>query len=121
MSEPTQEFDHRAGKPRKRRSVRVLAWTLAPLALAVALGAAFLSTDTALQMLIRRAIATSEGRLDIVGAKGSLLSTVRIERLTWRGDTMAIDAEQLAVTWTPADLFSRRLRVNGVGAKRIAL
>ncbi|MEJ7668745.1 MAG: translocation/assembly module TamB domain-containing protein [Casimicrobiaceae bacterium] len=121
MSEPTQEFDQCAGKPRKRRSVRVLAWTLALLALAVALGVAFLSTDTALQMLIRRAIATSEGRLDIVGAKGSLLSTVRIESLTWRGDTMAIDAEQLAVTWTPADLFSRRLRVNGVGAKRIAL
>ncbi|MGI8894262.1 MAG: hypothetical protein ACR2HE_01175, partial [Casimicrobiaceae bacterium] len=121
MNEPAQEFDHSAGKSRMRRSVRVLAWTLAGLALIIALGAAFLATDTALQMLIRRAVAGSEGRLDIVGAKGSLLSTVRIARLAWRGDTMAIDAEQLAVTWTPADLLSRRLSVNGVEAKRVAL
>ncbi len=104
-----------------RRGVRVLAWTLAGLALLLALGAAFLTTDAALQMLIRRVIVASEGRLDIVSAEGSLLSTVRIARLAWRGDTMAVDAEQLAVTWTPADLLSRQLRVKGVGAKRIAL
>ena len=121
MSETIQQADSRAGKPLIHRGVRMLAWTLAGLTLFLALGAAFLTTDTALQMLIQRAIAASEGRLDIVGARGSLLSTIRIDRVTWRGDTMAIDADELAVTWTPADLLSRRLVVKEVGAKRIAL
>ena len=121
MSDPTQELDRGVADSRPRPGLRLLPWTLAGLALILVLSAVFLTTDTALQMVTRRAIAASEGRLDIVGARGSLLSAVLIDRLAWRGDTMAIDAEQLAVTWTPAGLLSRQLNVNSVSAKRIAL
>ncbi len=82
-------------------------------------GVWFLGTQAALDMLLERAMARSNGRLAIDGATGSLLSTVHIERLRWRGDDVALDAAGIALTWSPLDLFSRRFNVQGFAAQQL--
>ena len=88
---------------------------------AVGAGIAFLASPLALELLRSRAIHASEGRLSIEGAEGSLLSTVRIGRLAWHGDELDVEADQLALTWRPTDLLSKRFNVDGLGAKRLAI
>ncbi len=108
--------------PTRRRRWPGVLLTLAVLlaALAVA-GYAFLGTQTALDWVLQRAVAETQGRLSIDGARGSLLSTVQVGRITWRGDDVDVEAEAIALTWSPTALLSRRIAVSGLGAKRIAL
>ena len=81
--------DERAPRPAGRRWARVaLAIPAAVAIVAVALAGAafvFLGTQAALDLAVREIIARSEGRLAIEGAEGSLLSTVRVRRITWTG------------------------------------
>ncbi|MCC7325889.1 MAG: translocation/assembly module TamB domain-containing protein [Burkholderiales bacterium] len=88
------------------------------LALVALLGAAYLAlgTQAALDFVVRRAIDQSEGRLAIENAEGSLLSTVRVARIAWRGDDMDVEAREIALSWSPLDLVSRRFIVHGLGA-----
>ena len=69
----------------------------------------------------RRAVAAADGHLTIEGAEGSLLSTVRIARIAWRGDEVDVEARETALTWSPFDLLSRKLIVQGLGAQRLSL
>jgi hypothetical protein len=82
-------------------------------------GAYWLSTQSALDVLLGRAVARSEGRLTVEGATGSLLSTVHIDRLRWKGDEVTLDATGVALTWSPTDLLSRRFNAKGFGAQRL--
>lgn len=109
-------------RPRRRRWVRALGAMLVALVAVVAVVAAggyWLSTQSALDWLLARAAARSEGRLDVEGATGSLLSTVHIARLRWRGDEVALEASGVALTWTPFDLFSRRFHAQGFAAQHL--
>jgi len=112
-----------AQPPRRkvRRFWRVLSAIV--LALAAMLFFAYwtLDTQTALDYVVRRAVAAAEGHLTIEGAEGSLLSTVRIARIAWHGDEIDVEARETAVAWSPLDLLSRRLIVRGLGAKELAL
>ncbi len=63
----------------------------------------------------------AEGHLVIEGAEGSLLSTVRIARLKWTGDELDVEARETAVSWSPFDLVSRKVSVNGFGAKLLSI
>ena len=80
-----------------------------------------LGSQAALDYVVRRAVAAAEGHLTIEGAEGSLLSTVRIARIAWQGDEMNVEASETAVAWSPIDLVSRKLVVQGLGAKRLSL
>ncbi|MEP6943658.1 MAG: hypothetical protein ABI981_12015, partial [Betaproteobacteria bacterium] len=108
-----------APAPRARRWLRRIALSLVALAALVALGAYWLSTQSALDALLGRAVARSEGRLSVEGATGSLLSTVHIDRLRWQGDEVTLEATGVALTWSPTDLLSRRFNAKGFGAQRL--
>ncbi|MEO8507471.1 MAG: translocation/assembly module TamB domain-containing protein [Betaproteobacteria bacterium] len=111
--------------PRRRRRWprALLGSALLLVALLVALlgGAyAFLGTQAALNYVVQRAITEGEGHLAIEGAEGSLLSTVRVSRITWQGDEVDVEARDMALAWSPWDLVSRRFIVHGLGAKYLA-
>ncbi len=106
---------------RKRRWLRWIAGSAFALVLLLALGYAYLGSQAALEFALARAVTASAGRLTIEGAEGSLLSTVRLARLAWRGDELDVEARELALAWNPIDLVSRQFTVTGLGAKRITL
>lgn len=81
----------------------------------------WLGTESALHYVLGRAVAASEGRLTVEGARGSLLSLVRVDRLAWKGDDVDVEAREMALAWSPFDLISRRFSVSGLGAKHIAI
>lgn len=107
--------------PRRRRGARVGIGSGIVLILIGAAATAFLSSQTALEMVIARALAASEGRLTIQGAAGSLLSTVRVARIAWRGDDVDVEADDMALTWSASGLFVRQVNVTGLGAHRLAI
>jgi autotransporter translocation and assembly factor TamB len=72
-------------RTRKRRVARALAITFALLVLATAAGIAFVASEAGLAIAARILIARSEGRLHIENPSGSLLSSIRIQHLEWRG------------------------------------
>ncbi len=106
---------------RARRWWRVVV-VLVSLVVAIIVGGVwFLGTQMALDALLERAMARSHGRLAIHGATGSLLSTVHIDRLQWRGDDVSLEATGVALTWSPRDLFSRRFNAQGFGAQHLVV
>jgi translocation and assembly module TamB len=82
---------------------------------------AFLGTETALKLAIDFMITRSDGRLAVEEPVGSLWSTVRVKRLTWKGPEATLSADEIALDWTPAALLSRGIVVEGLGAQRIDL
>ena len=107
--------------PRRRRGTRIgIGFAIAIILIGAAV-TAFLSSQTALEMVIARALAASEGRLTIQGAAGSLLSTVRVARIAWRGDDVDVEADDMALTWSAGGLFVRQVNVTGLGAHRLAI
>ena len=111
--------------PAPRHKLRWLRRALSAIVLVLAATLFFvywaLDTQTALDYVVRRAVAAAGGHLTIEGAEGSLLSTVRIARIAWHGDEIDVEARETAVVWSPFDLLSRKLTVRGLGAKEISL
>jgi translocation and assembly module TamB len=100
---------------------RVLLAVLVLIVAAIAGLYAFMGSQAALDYAVRRAVEAAQGHLAIEGAQGSLLSTVRIERIKWTGDGVDVEAREVAVAWSPLDLLSRKVSVSGLGAKRLAI
>ena len=115
-----------APPPRRRRRwprvlLRVISWLLVAL-LVMLLGIYMaLGSQAALDYIVGRAVAEAEGHLTIEGAEGSLLSTVRIARIAWKGDDIDVEARETALAWTPLDLVSRKFIVKGLGAQRLSI
>ncbi len=107
-------------KPR-HRWLRVVVLLGCLVIAVIAGGVWFLGTQAALDVLLERVVARSNGRLAVSGATGSLLSTVHIDRLQWRGDDLTLDATGVSLTWSPTDLFSRRFNAQGFAAQRLAV
>ena len=103
------------------RWLRRGSWVGVAVILALAGGIAWLATQSALDLAIARAVAASEGRLTVSGATGSLLSTVRVARIAWRGDDVEVEADDAALTWSVLGLFTRHVNVSGLGAHRLAI
>lgn len=101
--------------------LRHVSWFGVALVLLLAGGIAWLGTPAALDLAIARAVAASEGRLTVEGASGSLLSTVRVDRIAWRGDDVQVEADDMALTWSVVGLFTRHVNVTGLGAHRLAI
>jgi len=108
-------------RARRRRWWRWVAWPFVGLLAVLVLGYVFLGSQAALDYVLQRAVAEGQGRLTIEGAQGSLLSTIRVARIAWKGDEVDVEAREIALTWSPLDLVSRRFIVQGLGAKRLSL
>jgi len=104
-----------------RRAGRRFAIACALAMVTAGAGIAFLASDTALELVLRTVVARSDGRLGIEEPTGSLLSTVRAKRIAWLGSDATLTADQVALTWSPAALFSRGIVVRSVSAQHIAL
>ena len=81
----------------------------------------FLGTQSGIDFVVREVVARSGGALEIEGATGSLLDTVRIRRVEWRGRDTRATADDVALAWNPLALFSRGIVVRGLGAARLTL
>ncbi len=103
------------------RWVLHFSWVGAVLVVAIGAGIAWLTTQQALDLAVARAVGASEGRLTVEHATGSLLSTVRVARIAWRGDDVDVEADDMALTWSVVGLFTRHVNVSGLGAHRLAI
>ena len=124
MSEPatdTAKVNVRPPRSLWGHLLRTVVWSTVALLLLAAAIVAFLRSELALELAIARAVGASEGRLTIEGAQGSLLSTVRVARIAWRGDGADVEADNMALTWSLAGLVTRKVRITGLGAHRITL
>ena len=110
--------------PSRRRTRRALRGVAIALGLAVVAGVGgylFVASELALRLAVRVLIDRSEGRLTVEAPMGSLLSTVRIKRLTWQGPEATLAADEIALNWNPLALGLRGIVVKGVGVQRISL
>jgi translocation and assembly module TamB len=107
--------------PRRRLRIALLALALLA-ALLSALGgavASWLGTESMLQSVVARAVEGSGGRLEVESPAGSLLGTVRADRVRWVDGGTVVDLEGLAVTLDWRGLAARRLRVASAQVARI--
>lgn len=93
------------------------------LAVAASCGAlvAFLGSETALRLAIGQIERASGGRLRVEEPTGSLLDTIRAERIAWSGPTGNATANDVALDWSPRALWSRRVAIKGLGIRRLDL
>jgi len=122
--EPAAQSVSAGPVPPKRGTLRALRRLAIAAGLAVAALAgtyAFLASESALGLAVRILVARSEGRLSIDEPAGSILSTVRVKRLAWQGPAARVTADEIALTWSPAALWSRGIVIHGLGAQRIAV
>ncbi len=114
---------------RARSSWRWLRLALAAVGVAFAIGIvaaaaagyAWLQTPAALAWAIERIHSQSQGRLVVVGASGSLLSTVQVRELRYRDDAVELVAEEVALEWSPRALWSRTIHIAALGGQRIVV
>ncbi len=79
----------------------------------------FLSSPASVALAARELAIRSEGRLGIEGATGSLLDTVQVRRLTWRGPSSTTVATDVVMTWSPLALWSRGIVIHSFAAERV--
>jgi translocation and assembly module TamB len=107
----------------RRRALRIAAWTLAGIGVAVialvALVALFAGSETGLPYVLGQLERYSGGRLTIEGAQGSLWSKLNVATLRWKGDATTIVARDVVVEWDPGALTRRELHVIALGARTI--
>jgi translocation and assembly module TamB len=107
--------------PRRRLRIALLALALLA-ALLSALGGAvagWLGTESMLQSVVARAVEGSGGRLEVDAPTGSLLGTVRADRVRWVDGGTVVALDGLAVTLDWRGLAARRLRVASAQVARI--
>ena len=104
---------------RRRRLRRVVFATVAALVLALVAGGAWLGTQSALEFGVAQLAARSGGRIVVTGASGSLLSTMQAQRIVYRADDLVVTLDDVALTWSPAALWSRAIEINRLQARRV--
>ncbi len=111
----------RHSRSRWRWALRALAVLLVALAATAATLFAWLRSPAALDFVVQEITARSGGTLRLEGAEGSLLSTLQARSLTYRDGDFSVVAENVALEWSPAALWSRTLRIRGLGAQKITV
>ncbi len=111
---------------RARRALRhgaALALAVLAAFLIVFLAAAWtlVTRETGVAFIAGELVARSGGALEIDGASGVLVDTVRAKRIVWRGPTATVTATDVALTWRPSMLWSRGIVVEGLGAQRLTI
>ena len=124
---PQPDPPNAAPTRRRWRIVALVAVVLVAVVLAAVLvigGIAaqrWLASEAALEFLAAELTARSGGRIAIEGAEGSLASTMRLQRLTYRDPPLTIVAEDVALDWSPSALWSKALAVNRLDARRVTV
>ena len=112
-------------KSRARRVARALAWSvfgaLVGVIVLVAGVTLFVGSETGLPYVLGQITRLTDGRLEVDGARGSLLSKLRVAELRWRGETTTVIARDVVVEWQPSALARGELRVNALGAQSVDL
>jgi translocation and assembly module TamB len=122
-SEPKTSALH-STRPRRawRRGAAVaLALLVALVIIFLAASWTLVSQQTGVDWLVRELVARSGGALEIDGASGVLIDTVRAKRIVWRGPIATVTATDVALTWRPSLLWSRGIVVEGLGAQQLTL
>jgi translocation and assembly module TamB len=104
-----------------RAFVRALGATFALLVIVAVALLALLSTEPGLEWFAGELVARSGGALEIDGASGALVDTVRARRIAWHGADSRVVATDVALTWRPWALFSRSIEVHGLGARTLEI
>lgn len=91
------------------------------LALGVALLGWLAGTTGGLRTLLGLAGTLSGERLSATVGDGSLLGPLHLTRLDWQDDTLSVGVDELAVDWSPSELFAGNLRVDRISAGRLAI
>ncbi len=79
----------------------------------------YATSEAGLPLVLQQVQRLTQGRLQVTGATGSLLSTFRAQELRWQGPTTTVIAHDVSVTWSPTELAQRRLHVRTLGAASI--
>ena len=107
---------------RTRHALRYgLALTSAALVACIAAGWMLISAQSGVDWLVAELVTRSGGALEVEGATGSLVDTVRVRRIAWRGPTATVIATDVALTWRPSALLSRGIVVEGLGTQQLSL
>jgi hypothetical protein len=102
-------------------SRRAFAVAAAIIVALVAAALVALSLDATLQWAVRDVQARSHGKLAIEGARGSLLARVHADRVTWKGESNAIAAHDVDVSWSPLWLLAGTAAFDHVHASAVSV
>ena len=118
-----QETEPLADAPKRRRARWGVILAIIAIAIVVALAgtATWVSSETALRMLLDYAVAQSDGKLTIEEARGSLLGRIELARVSYRDGETRVTFEGVAIDHRPRSLVNRRLTVSGLTAKRVSV
>src|SRR5689334_6682538 len=101
---------------------RALTITLVVVAVFVAAVAALIGfgvSERGLPFIVDRLVARSNGHVEVEEPSGSIAGTMRFRRITWRSDDATVIADDVVVDWNPGALWSKRLSIRGLGARRL--
>lgn len=112
--------------PKPPRPPRPLARLAGALLSAVLLLAAALlwwagQTTSFVNWALARAVAASNGALQVGAARGTLLDGVRVERLAWRDAEREIELRGVSLAWRPAALLGSRLHFTRIEVASVSI
>ena len=103
----------------RRRALKITLGVFALLAIAVAALIAYALSERGLPYIVARIVAQTGGRITVDDPTGSVAGTMRFRRITWRGVDATVIADDVVVDWNPGALWSKRLSIRGLGARRV--
>ena len=77
---------------------------------------AWLGSDAGLRYILADLTRRTEGHLTVRDARGSLLSAIHADELTYDDGEKVVTARDVTFTWSPASLLDRRFHVTALGA-----
>ena len=103
----------------RRRALKITLGVFALLAIAVAALIGYALSERGLPYIVARIVAQTGGRITVDDPTGSVAGTMRFRRITWRGVDATVIADDVVVDWNPGALWSKRLSIRGLGARRV--
>lgn len=79
------------------------------------------ASNSGLQATLQLASVASGGRLTVGAASGRLLGPLHLDRLRWHSAELQVDAADLELDWSPAELLHGRLQIAALTAERLQI